>query len=935
MLCIAWAALAAAISVADDRGRPHVWTQSTFADFAAGRFGDAGANTYVSAAGRVQLVNRWDLNHDGFIDLVFCNSHPHVEKLDAALYWGNGQDLSEARVSPVPNAGAQWTVAADLDRDGRLDAVMPSYTNGTWSRMDSCVYYGAAEPAPGPSSRQPFGRKVALPTIAAQKAAVGDLNRDGWPDIAFAQSAGFWEYRGGSGAGALASPSRIFWGSPAGFGRDRLTDIEAAGASDVAIGDLDDDGWPDLVLANRERDGRFAIDSFLYWGSREGFSSQRRTELPTHQANAVALADVDRDGAQDLLFANGEGPVSTVYLNQRGRFSPDRRIQLPTSDARGVATGDLDGDGWVDVFFTNHQTAGNPLTLSYLYRGGPHGFSVERRDGLETVGAWGVSIGDLNEDGRTDLAVSNYREHTSHDVPSYVFWNARGGFSNTRRTSVFTRGAVGNTIADFDGDGHLDVIFNNTIGRTRGGVGPLYVYWGSARGQYSAARRLELPAVEPYEWAAADLNDDGWADLVVANQAEVGRKITESYIYWGGRDGLAEPRRSALVAHGAKGTSVADLDHDGYLDLIFYNAVPDPGLFIYWGGKDGYVTTARTELPSGAGGTAPVADMNGDGQLDLVVPGSPTLAASIYLGDGTRGYAASRRTYIPGSEGASNAEIADFNRDGALDLVLTRRQTAPSHVYYGDARGGFSVDRRTELKTSDCQGVTVGDLNRDGWLDLVCPSYSDTGSRATRSQVYWGSAGGFSDARVLTLPSNAGTGSQIADYNRDGFRDLLLYCHRSEGDPDRAGAFGDHLTDSFLFWGGPDGWRPDRRLGIPGRGTHFDSGVDLGRITDRANEFDYFSPPHHYGPARGDRIDWVAQCPFGTAVRFQIRTSATAAGLEQAPWRGPRGQGSEYNVAGARLFTGPGDEWIQYRARLAGPDGAVSPVLERVSLSFR
>ncbi len=105
----------------------------------------------------------------------------------------------------------------------------------------------------------PFGRKVALPTEAAQAAAVGDLNRDGHPDLVFAQSAGFWEYRGGD---ALASPSRIFWGSADGYQRDNFLDLEAAGASDVAVADLNGDGWPEVILANRERNGKFDIGSY-------------------------------------------------------------------------------------------------------------------------------------------------------------------------------------------------------------------------------------------------------------------------------------------------------------------------------------------------------------------------------------------------------------------------------------------------------------------------------------------------------------------------------------------------------------------------------------------------------------------------------------------------------------------------------------------------
>jgi len=91
--------------------------QSTHQDFGKGSFGDAGANMYVSADGRIHLINRWDLNQDGYIDLVFNNSHLHVEKLDAVIYWGNGKDFDARQVAYLPNDGAHNIVAADLNGD--------------------------------------------------------------------------------------------------------------------------------------------------------------------------------------------------------------------------------------------------------------------------------------------------------------------------------------------------------------------------------------------------------------------------------------------------------------------------------------------------------------------------------------------------------------------------------------------------------------------------------------------------------------------------------------------------------------------------------------------------------------------------------------------------------------------------------------------------
>ena len=64
------------------------------------------------------------------------------------------------------------------------------------------------------------------------------------------------------------------------------------------------------------------------------------------------------------------------------------------------------------------------------------------------------------------------------------------------------------------------------------------------------------------------------------------------------------------------------------------------------------------------------------------------------------------------------------------------------------------------------------------------------------TRIYLGGPNGLSKNRMFELPSNAGTGSMVADFNHDGYADILIICHRSEGDPNKIGSFGDHVTES-------------------------------------------------------------------------------------------------------------------------------------------
>lgn len=918
-----------------------VWKESSFADFADGSFSDGGANMYVSLRGRVQTINRWDLNGDGYLDLVFANSHPQAEKIDAVLYWGNGKDFDISRSAYIPTNGSQFVIPADVNGDSYPDLLVPNYHDGTHDGMDSYIYLNSGPSQPSRSKSEgwnfyPFGKKFSLPTQAAQHAAAADLNRDGYVDVVFAFSGGLWEYRANPFE-SYKNPSRIYWGAAEGFNRDRFTKLPTFATSSVAIADLDADGWPDLVLASHEVEGKKDVDSHVYWGSPQGFSAQGRTRLPTRGANMVKGADLNNDGFLDVVFANGTGKASYIYYGGNSGFSVARREELETWDARDCGIADVNRDGFLDILFSCQQKNGNPVTQSYLYFGSVEGFLTENRFEFDTVGAWGVALEDLNQDGWIEAVVSSYQDYAFYDVPSYVYWNSPSGFDLLNRTPLYTHGAVGCSVTDFNRDGHPDLIFANTASRYRGNHHPVSIYWGNSRGHYTRENRQLLPAVDSYGLAAADLNDDGYPELLVGNTYETGHKRQESYVYWGGPEGFSVWRMSGLMGFKTVGLSVADLDRDGSLDVVLGNAAPlgdeDVGSFIYWGSPGGFAVLERTSVPTDKSAIPLLADANRDGHLDIVFGAAHgNRGAVIYWGDGGRNYHLSRRTFIPGSEGSYYPEAADVNRDGWLDLLLARGNSA--YVYFGNSRGVYSADRRLELPTVGALSMTAADFNQDGWQDLVVPAYSTGTSRATLSRLFWGRPQGYSHQHMTLLPSDGGTGSLAADFNRDGFLDLLIVCHRRQGDPNQVGAFNDHTTDSFIYWGGPNGFDPDRKASIPTEGAHNDYGVDLGNIYDRSFQFDYISSPYDTGSRVPIRIEWKGVTAHGSRLKFQIRTSKTAEALLTATWKGPRGRNSYYEEPGASLADTK-DRWMQYRAVFVSTDGVSYPVLEEVAVYFQ
>jgi hypothetical protein len=192
------------------------WTQTTFLDFVGGTLGDGGANSYVAADGSIRLINQWDLNGDGSVDLSFPSSHDNNYGVDSYIYWGGSSYLAKVP-SRLPGNGANAQTIADLNKDGFPDIVIANEFNGTKTELSSYIYWGG---------RKGYGiqNRAELPTVGATAVAAADLNVDGHMDLVFASSGRSYQFSKEGGDFILLRPvSDIYWGSAQGFSPERVS----------------------------------------------------------------------------------------------------------------------------------------------------------------------------------------------------------------------------------------------------------------------------------------------------------------------------------------------------------------------------------------------------------------------------------------------------------------------------------------------------------------------------------------------------------------------------------------------------------------------------------------------------------------------------------------------------------------------------------------
>jgi hypothetical protein len=899
-----------------DRG---TWVTQGFEGFIQGTFGNGGQNLYVSRAGVLQRIHHYDVDGDGYLDVLFCNSQNHWEQPPAYVYH---DVLGAARRVDLRSDGALSGAVADLNGDGYDDLVLAMHENGVRQDLNAFIYYGSPE---GLTERY----HVEVPVPLATSVAIGDFNGDGRPDLAFLSK------------GSV----RLFYQNDLGFEPKRFVDLEIRG-DQLAAEDLDGDGASELVVLDREGKAR------VYWGSKDGLSPESVSEVPVevgqlpapaeevvttseaeHIAPSPAIPKVLFFGRVPHVFVPGARCAYLVPVGAGRTFGEPLVLECPR--ALSAATGDINGDGYVDIAFST-RTKHEGVECSWIYWGGPEGFDPTRRTALPSYSACDIAVADLDGDGFDEVVICQDHTPESFTFHSLVYRGSAQGVQ-PEPVRLETLDARRVLVASTCDDPLPQLIFVNHRARRVGGDVDVAIYHGGADG-FSTERCTRLAARDAVDAVCCDLDDDGFADVVIANCSENAVHLDPgSFIFKGGPNGLPYEPDVVLATTRAHGVCCGDLNHDGYLDLVL-GGFNFPEILVFYGGPEGFDGQNPVRVFTDIGGNnwkdprwLYLADLNNDGWLDLFVP-QISSDRSFILWGGIDGFSMDRIHVLPVIH-ASCAQAADLTGNGWLDLIIAGHQPDrfgphDSFVYiYWNGPEGIREDRRTQLPANGVNALQVADFNGDGRLDIFVCNYHEGRSRDINSYLYWGREGArFSPTDRQELFTHSASGCVAADFNEDGWIDLAVANHK---------VYGDHAGWSAVWWNGPDGFSEERVTILPTLGPHGMIRVPTGNQADRGPQEYYTSAPFELPQgAMVRRIAWEADLPPKTWVRAQLRFAADPRRLEQAPWQGPNGNAGWFDNGAETTGLLQHGRWVQYRLALGAVGCGRTPRVREVRVDY-
>jgi hypothetical protein len=699
------------------------------------------ADVPVSTYGGNQVVG--DIDNDGDLDFINTNSN---------LRLNNGNGTFATQTTNLWLNGTPFALAlADLNADGKLDLLATSgeaFLNGGSGLFTALPKF--ANPSP----------------FDTRELAVGDLDGDGDPDVAFVRAtADTLTISFNDGTGRFPSRQRL------------PVDARPMG---VATGDVDNDGDLDLVTASQ---GFGSNNSYLnvYLNNGTGrFSRASRLSSANGVGNttvSVVLGDLDGDGDLDLVTNNG----LVRFNNGSGVFSGTQTSTVGQS----LTLGDIDADGDLDLLV-------NTGTLTISLNNGQGQFSPGLGSDLTDIYN-SMVLADLDGDGDLDLLASNANASTVRVRLNYrVAAPTVASFSPTSGlvgTTVVLTGTdfITTTGVAFNGTAAPGFVINSDTQLTASvpagaTTGPISV----TNPQGTSASAASFTVLQPVAVASTSPARNATVPRTTPVAATFSQPIPTNTA---ANLAVFSQQRGGLLAGARQGVGTSTLTLaptqpyvPGELLSVSLPPFTDGGQrqvlrqayqfrAAVGGSGRGYLAAPTTSTQSSASQAFTLGDVNGDGSQDLLIRHELTVEVRLNNGAGTFGSPSSTLA-IPHTP-VSQVVLGDFDGDGDLDMAVSRDSSKVS-IRLNNGAGVFSGQQEVNVGGRP-NSLALADMNADGFLDLVTSNINGaTCTTSVRFNDGAGIFGGTTDAFFSASPNTNLGRLMLGDLDADGDFDVAI-----------------------------------------------------------------------------------------------------------------------------------------------------------------
>ena len=625
-----------------------------------------------------------DFNGDGIPDIATSNGFDPGE---VNILLGNGDGtFGEAQTYDIAGANPVAIAAGDFNRDGKLDLVTADRGNDFGiDDVDAGLPGGQRVSVLLGNGDGTFqNASVFRAGPLPNSVAVADFNNDGKPDIVVAND-----------KPNIGRVTVLFGDGHGGFSQPVVYTTPRQ-AMVVVARDFNGDGNVDLALG---ASSHYAVSVLL--GNGDGTFQTYQDFATSDPPDLIAVADCNGDSKLDLVTAAryAQARFSVLLGNGDGTFQAP--IDTPTArNPMDLAAGDVDGDGITDVAVVVSST------IISIFKG--NGEGTFKTSPLNYGAGYTVSMGDFDGNGTVDLV-------SASELDSEIFAGNFGiavvpgngdGTFQARTELVKVASTQSQTTGDVNGDGKPDIVGTNADNTVS-------LYLNTGDGNFPSW--TDYPTGnDPEGVVIGDVNSDGIPDLVVADHAD--NLIS---VLLGNGDGTFRPRTDFATAASPKAILLSDFNNDGITDVATANQTNPGTVSILLGAGDGTFPTHQELSAGDSPQSIAKSDFNGDGKTDLVVNynyagGISDSGASVFLGKGD-GTFRPRVDYSIDLYDSHWVAAGDINSDGKPDFVVSNYATVS--VFLGNGDGTFQP--HVDYPTGGSRQLLIGDFNGDGYPDVV------------------------------------------------------------------------------------------------------------------------------------------------------------------------------------------------------------------------